>query len=70
MTYAVEMTSDCVTSNIKGIASQTFEALVLVLLKAGIYEVRRLDWLRCHDIYTKFHDDRSGIRVTLRVLPE
>jgi hypothetical protein len=26
-------------------------------LLGGIYEVRRLDGLRCHDIHTKFHKD-------------
>jgi hypothetical protein len=29
-----------------------WEAAVLVLLKGGIYEARRWDGLRCHDIYT------------------
>jgi hypothetical protein len=26
-------------------------------LMGGIYEVRRSDGLRCHDIHTKFHTD-------------
>jgi hypothetical protein len=31
---------------------------MLVLLIGGIYVVRFLDDLSCHDVYTKFHGDR------------
>jgi hypothetical protein len=34
------------------------EALTLVLLMRGIYEIGRRDWVRCHDVHTKFHKDR------------
>jgi hypothetical protein len=27
------------------------------ILLGGIYEVRRSDWLRCHDIQAEFHND-------------
>jgi hypothetical protein len=30
---------------------------MLALLKGGIYELRRFDWPRCHDIHTEFHKD-------------
>jgi hypothetical protein len=33
------------------------EASVLVLQMGEIYEARRWDGLRWHDIHTKFHDD-------------
>jgi hypothetical protein len=33
------------------------EAVMLVLLKGRIYEVRPFGWLRCHDIHTKFYRD-------------
>jgi hypothetical protein len=38
-------------SNDRGIHIQTHR------LMGGIYEIRRWDGLRCHDIYTKFHKD-------------
>jgi hypothetical protein len=30
---------------------------MLVLLKGEIYEIRRFDGVRCHDMHTKFHKD-------------
>jgi hypothetical protein len=38
-------------SNDKGLHIQTHRQM------GGIYEVRRLDGLRCHDIHTKFDKD-------------
>jgi hypothetical protein len=38
-------------SNYKGIHIQTHRPM------GGIYEVRRWDGLRCHDLHTKFHKD-------------
>jgi hypothetical protein len=35
---------------------------MLVLLKVGIYEVRRLDGLRWHDIHTKFHKNSKVVK--------
>jgi hypothetical protein len=46
-------------SNDKGIQIQTQR------LMERIYEVRRWDGLRCHDIYTKFHKDWSDIQKLL-----
>jgi hypothetical protein len=46
------------SSNIKVIASTIAEAVVLVLLMGGNYEVRRWDDFRCHDTYIEIHDDR------------
>jgi hypothetical protein len=40
-----------------GFASAIWNAVMLVLLILGIYELRRLDGVRCHDIHTKFNKD-------------
>jgi hypothetical protein len=48
------------SSNIKGITLTFWEPIVLVLPMRGIYDVRRWNGLRRHDICTKFHDDRFG----------
>jgi uncharacterized membrane protein YvlD (DUF360 family) len=45
------------SSNIKGIASIIWEAIVLALLMSGIYDVRRWNGFMSHDILTKFHKD-------------
>jgi hypothetical protein len=37
------------------LTSEIWEALRLVLLMAGTYEVRLSNGFRCHDIHTKFH---------------
>jgi hypothetical protein len=71
MMCAVDMSTDGMTihikchddrfrnsSNIKGITSWTWEAVVLVLLMKGIYDVRRWDGYRWHDIHTKCYDDQ------------
>jgi hypothetical protein len=44
--------------NIKVITSTIWETAVLVLLMGRIYDVRRWDDFRWHDINTKFHNDR------------
>jgi hypothetical protein len=31
-------------------------------LMGGIYEVRRCDWVRCHDVHTEFHEPGSEIQ--------
>jgi hypothetical protein len=43
---------------------------MLVLLMGGIYEVRRWNWLRWHDIHihTKFHDDRFRLLSNITVI--
>jgi hypothetical protein len=46
------------SSNINGINSTIWEAIVLVLLMRWIYDVRCWNWLRWHKIHTKFHKDR------------
>jgi hypothetical protein len=38
--------------------SRILEAVVLVLLMGGIYEISRLDFLRWYEVHTKFHEDR------------
>jgi hypothetical protein len=42
----------------EGFASEIWEAVTLVLLMRGIYDVGRWNRLRWHDICTMFHDDR------------
>jgi hypothetical protein len=49
------------SSNVKGITSTIWEAAVLVLLMERMYEIYRLDDLRCHDIHIKSHDDRFSV---------
>jgi hypothetical protein len=43
------------SSNIKVFASEISEAVMLVLLMGGIYEVHCCDGLRCINIYAKLH---------------
>jgi hypothetical protein len=40
-------------------------AVMLVLLKEGIYEPCHWDGFRCHDIHTKFHKIGPGIQKLL-----
>jgi hypothetical protein len=44
------------SSNIKGINSTIWEAIVLVLLMRGVYVVCYWGGLRLHNIYTKYND--------------
>jgi hypothetical protein len=63
----------------KSVENTIWEAATLVLLMGVFYEVHRLDGLRWHDIcigsggmikIPSFMTIGSGIRVTLRVLPQ
>jgi hypothetical protein len=58
------------SSNIKGIASTIWGAVMLVRLMLGIYEVCFWDGLRWYDtrIGTKFHDDQFSHSSNIKVL--
>jgi hypothetical protein len=46
------------SGNIQITTSAIWEATVLVLLTGGLYDVRRWNGLRWHDMHTKFHDNQ------------
>jgi hypothetical protein len=57
-TYRVHGYRSRNSSNIKGITSTIWEAVVLELLRRGIYDVHHWNGLRWHAIYSKFHNNR------------
>jgi hypothetical protein len=56
-------------SNTKVITTTVWEPAVLVLLMGEIYESRRWDEFRWHDIRTSFPEEGSSFQKTLRICP-
>jgi hypothetical protein len=68
--YAIEIAlfdMICILSFMKMQAFKSKEAVILVLLKGGIFEGCHLDRLRCRDIHTKFNDNRPSFSSNIKV---